>query len=117
MVVKERSSELCRRFARRVQSPSKAPSDTALTVDCHQRLHFKAAVAAFTASGIVRDVIHEFKYDRQIHLRHLVARWLRVALDDERLRDCQFDVMVPVPLHPGAATGTRFDRPACLRNY
>src|SRR5262249_55982024 len=57
-------------------------------------------VAAYRGHGIVRDVIHEFKYNRQIHLRHLVGRWLRTALDDERLHECEFDIIVPVPLHP-----------------
>jgi ComF family protein len=66
----------------------------------HRTIHFDAAIAAYRGRGIVRDVIHEFKYNRQVHLRHLVARWLRAALDDERLRDHQFDVIVSVPLHP-----------------
>src|SRR5246127_2265914 len=66
----------------------------------HRTIYFDAAVAAYRGRGIVRDVIHEFKYNRQIHLRHLVARWLRAALDDERLRDCNFDLIVSVPLHP-----------------
>jgi ComF family protein len=29
-----------------------------------------------------------------------VARWLCAAFDDERLRGRQFDIIVPVPLHP-----------------
>ena len=66
----------------------------------HRTIYFDAAVAAFRGRGIVREVIHEFKYNRQIHLRHLVGRWLCAALDDERLRNHQFDVIVPVPLHP-----------------
>jgi ComF family protein len=33
-------------------------------------------------------------------LRHLVARWLCAAFDDERLRGREFDIIVPVPLHP-----------------
>src|SRR5215813_12256778 len=45
----------------------------------HRKIYFDAAVAAYRGRGIVRDVIHEFKYNRQIHLRHLVARWLRAA--------------------------------------
>jgi ComF family protein len=57
-------------------------------------------VAAYRGRGIVRQIIHDFKYGRQIHLRHLVARWLFAALDDERLRGRQFDIIVPVPLHP-----------------
>jgi len=66
----------------------------------YRTIHFEAAVAAYRGRGIVRDVIHEFKYNRQIHLRHLVGRWLRAALDDERLHECEFDIIVPVPLHP-----------------
>ena len=66
----------------------------------HRTIYFDAAVAAYRGRGIVRQIIHEFKYGHQIHLRHLVARWLNAALDDERLRGRRFDVIVPVPLHP-----------------
>lgn len=65
----------------------------------HRTIHFEAAVAAYRGRGIVRHVVHEFKYGRQIHLRYLVARWLHDALQDERVRDRSFDVIVPVPLH------------------
>jgi len=64
--------------------------------------------------GIVRDVIHEFKYNRQMHLRHLVARWLRAALDDERLRDFRFAVIVPVPLHPARQRERGFNQASLL---
>jgi ComF family protein len=82
------------------------PFDGAITgvftcANCaHRRIYFDAAVAAYRGRGIVREVIHEFKYGRRIHLRHLVARWLRSALDDERLLGRCFDVIIPVPLHP-----------------
>src|SRR5947207_11580291 len=66
----------------------------------HHVLHFEAAVSAYRSRGIVRHVILNFKYGRQVHLRHLVARWLLAAFDDERLRRRQFDIIVPVPLHP-----------------
>jgi competence protein ComFC len=65
----------------------------------HRTIHFDAAVSAYRGRGMVREIIHEFKYARQIHLRRLVARWLHAALDDERLRGRRFDVVVPVPLH------------------
>jgi ComF family protein len=65
----------------------------------HRTLYFEAAVAAYRGRGIVRHVVHEFKYERQIHLRHLLARWLHPALEDERIRNRSFDVIVPVPLH------------------
>jgi ComF family protein len=65
----------------------------------HRTIYFDATVSAYRGRGIVRQIIHEFKYGRQIHLRHLVARWLHAALDDERLRGSRFDIIVPVPLH------------------
>ncbi len=116
MVVKQRSAALCRLFARHVQSPSKARSTLRLRcANCaHRTIHFDAAVAAYRGRGIVRDVIHEFKYNRQIHLRHLVARWLRAALDDERLRIHQFDVIVPVPLHPARQRERGFNQASLL---
>ena len=80
----------------------------------HRTIHFDAAVAVYRGRGIVRDVIHEFKYNRQMHLRHLVARWLRAALDDERLSDYSFDVMVPVPLHPARQRERGFNQASLL---
>src|SRR5438552_8059412 len=66
----------------------------------HRKLYFEAAVAAYRSRGVVRLVVHQFKYGHEMHLRHVVAQWLRAALDDDRLRGRHFDVIVPVPLHP-----------------
>src|SRR6267142_6120276 len=83
----------------------------------HRTIHFDAAVAAYRGRGIVRDVIHEFKYNRQIYLRHLIASWLRAALDDERLRDHHFDAIVPVPLHPAKQRERGFNQAALLAEW
>ena len=80
----------------------------------HRTIYFDAAVAAYRGRGIVRDVIHEFKYNRQMHLRHLVARWLRAALDDKRLADHTFDVTVPVPLHPARQRERGFNQASLI---
>ena len=89
-------------FVNNALSRSKALSPASFTcANCaHRTIYFDAAVAAYRSRGIVRQIIHDFKYARQVHLRHLVARWLCAALDDERLRDVSFDLIVPVPLHP-----------------
>src|SRR5947199_3629102 len=99
------------------------PFDGAITTvfacaNCaHRVLHFDAAVAAYRARGIARHVILNFKYGRQIHLRHLVARWLVAAFDDERLRDRCFDVIVPVPLHPARQRERGFNQAALLAEW
>ena len=80
----------------------------------HRMIYFDAAVSAYRGRGIVREIIHEFKYGRQIHLRHLVARWLYSALDDDRLRGSQFDVIVPVPLHATRSRERGFNQASLL---
>src|SRR5436309_8935596 len=70
-----------------------AITGTFICANCaHRTIHFDAAVAAYRSRGIVRQIIHDLKYGRQMHLRHLVIRWLAAALEDPRLRGRQFDV-------------------------
>ena len=78
-----------------------AIAPTSTCANCaHRIIHFDTAVAAYRSRGIVREILHPFKYRRQIYLRHLAARWLCAALEDERLRGRCFHLIVPVPLHP-----------------
>jgi ComF family protein len=99
------------------------PFDGAITTtfacaNCaHRRLYFEAAVSAYRARGIVRHVILNFKYGKQIHLRHLVARWLVAAFDDARLRERRFDVIVPVPLHPARERERGFNQAELLAEW
>ena len=103
-------------FCETCSEPFEGSINTAFScANCaHRTIHFEAAVAAYRGRGIVREVIHEFKYRGQIHLRYLVARWLRAALDDERLRDQQFDIIVPVPLHPARQRERGFNQAGLL---
>ncbi|MFN2508616.1 MAG: double zinc ribbon domain-containing protein [Chthoniobacterales bacterium] len=66
----------------------------------HRTLHFESAVSAFRSRGVVRKIVHEFKYGKQAHLKYPVAEWLAEALVDPRLEGRRFDALVPVPLHP-----------------
>src|SRR5256885_80550 len=99
------------------------PFDGAITTtfscaNCaHRTLYFDAAVSAFRSRGIIRHVMLNFKYGRQIHLRHLVARWLVAAFDDERLRERCFDAIVPVPLHPARQRERGFNQAALLAEW
>src|SRR6266496_500750 len=79
----------------------------------HRTIHFDAAVAAYRSRGIVRELIHDFKYRRQIYLRHLVARWLCSAMNDERLRARGFNIIIPVPLHPARQRERGFNQNRC----
>jgi len=60
---------------------------------------FDCAVAPFWAGGVVRHVVHQYKYGGKRHLGVLLSEWLVEGWRDERLRDPPVDLLVPVPLH------------------
>jgi competence protein ComFC len=103
-------------FCERCSEPFEGSMSSAfICANCaHRAIYFDAAVAAYRSRGIVREIIHEFKYARQTHLRYLIAQWLRAALDDERLREISFDLIVPVPLHPARQRERGFNQASLL---
>lgn len=92
-----------------------AISETFTCANCgHRELHFECAVAAYRSRGVVRKVLHDFKYNHQRQLRHPLAHWLSGALDDPRLAGRHFDVIVPVPLHSARQRERGFNQAALL---
>jgi competence protein ComFC len=79
-----------------------------------QTLHFDAAVAGYRARGLVRRLIHEFKYHHRLYLRHVIGDWLAVVLEDPRIDPKRFDAIVPVPLHPAKRRERGFNQAALL---
>lgn len=116
--------EPCSRKAPRIQSPFCAKcsepfygaiTDSFSCANCsHRVLHFDSAVASYRSRGIVRKLVHEFKYGKQLHLRHPVADWLVETLDDPRLQGRRFDIVVPVPLHPARKRERGFNQAELL---
>jgi competence protein ComFC len=116
--------DTCRGRAPRIVSPFCAkcsePFSGAITqvfrcANCeHRILHFDAAVAAYRSRGLVRKLVHEFKYGRQRHLRHPVARWLYETMNDARLLGRPFDLIVSVPLHPARERERGFNQATLL---
>jgi len=80
----------------------------------HRALEFVAAVSAYSSRGIVRFMIHQFKYSRQLHLRHPISAWLLEAMNDSRMREQRFDFVVPVPLHPARLRERGFNQAELL---
>jgi ComF family protein len=79
--------------------------------NCEDReFHFTASVSRYRARGVVRDLIHRFKYGREFYLRHQIAAWAAAGLEDERLKSQHFDALVPVPLHPARFREREFNQ-------
>jgi ComF family protein len=116
--------EGCRRKAPRITAPfcakcsepfSGAITQTFSCANCeHRALHFDSAVAAYRSRGLVRKLVHAFKYGRQRHLRHPLGEWLGETMRDPRLRGRSFDLVVPVPLHPARERERGFNQAALL---
>jgi competence protein ComFC len=68
--------------------------------NCHERtLHFRSARAAVVASGVVREVLHGYKYRRGLWFESFLSRLL-VEAATPCLAGAGWDALVPVPLHP-----------------
>ena len=50
--------------------------------------------------GVVRELIHRFKYGGETWLAGSLGEFLRQGLRDSRLIHKPFDAVIPVPLHP-----------------
>lgn len=116
--------ETCREEVPRVESPSceicshplhGAIDETFACVNCRGRkFHFRFAVARFRSRGVVRDLIHRFKYRGQYFIRHPLSEWLMEALEDPRLAGWEYDLLAPVPLHPARRRERGFNQSRVL---
>ncbi len=69
--------------------------------NCEDRaLAFDCVVSMYPAKGVLRELIHRFKYGGHFHLRRVLAEFLMDAMQDSRLQATPVDCLVPVPLHP-----------------
>lgn len=84
-------------------------------MNCGDReLAFDFATAAYRSRGVVRELIHQFKYNRQMHLRHMLARMLREGFRDSRMGAIKLDAIIPVPLHPARRRAREFNQAEVL---
>jgi ComF family protein len=102
--------EPCKATAPRIQTPfcrcCSRPFDGAIDGEfccpnCEDRaLAFDCVVSIYQAKGVLRDLIHRFKYGGHFHLRRVLTEFLLEAMQDSRLKETPIDCLVPVPLHP-----------------
>lgn len=65
------------------------------------KLHFECSISAYRAEKTVRELIHRFKYQHELHLSGLLGHLLQKTLHDPRLAAADMSqwTLVPVPLH------------------
>ncbi len=78
-------------------------------------LAFDFAVGAYRNEGLVRDLVHRFKYEREHHLCAPLGRLLADVMEEERLAGGDEDwLVVPVPLHPRRLRERQYNQAAEL---
>jgi ComF family protein len=64
-------------------------------------LHFDHAIAGYRARGVARDLVHDLKYGRRLHVLPTLGELLVRGIEDPRIRETDEPwLLVPVPLHP-----------------
>ncbi|NJK90363.1 MAG: ComF family protein [Blastochloris sp.] len=64
-----------------------------------RRWHISRARAAYRAEGAVRELIHEFKYNKEFHHLPQLTSWLEEGFERFYAEE-SWDALVPVPLYP-----------------
>ncbi len=68
--------------------------------NCSDRtLGFDFSMGAYRSEGLIRELMHKFKYSGEIHLARLFGTCLQRAFENERYCNKKW-IVVPVPLHP-----------------
>jgi competence protein ComFC len=75
---------------------------------------YDCVVSRYQAKGVLRDLIHRFKYGRQYYLRRVLADYLLEAMGDRRILSVPPDCIVPVPLHPTRLRERGFNQATAL---
>lgn len=77
-----------------------------------RRLEFEFAVAACHAEGAMRELVHQFKYERRLHLRGALASLMLRVLEEPRLAGENLAewLLVPVPLHRSREAEREFNQ-------
>jgi ComF family protein len=99
----------CRQGVRPIQAPfcerCGLPFEGEITTrfecgNCREmEVHFSSARAAVSAQGVALDVIHRYKYHRALWFEPFLADLL-IQQAVPQLAGAQWDLIVPVPLHP-----------------
>lgn len=77
------------------------------------RFHFEYARSAVLATGVALDIIHRYKYKQAVWFEPLLGRLLVAAAASDLTAE-QWDIIVPVPLHPARERERGFNQAARL---
>lgn len=92
-------------------------SDTFKCSNCHEmNLKFDFAQSAVVANDLIREVIHRYKYNRELWFEPFLGELLLKAMRD-RVKSMTWDALVPVPLYPVKLREREFNQSTRLSQW
>lgn len=82
-----------------------------------QRLHFDRAFSPFAYEGVIKELIHEFKYKNKDYLGRTLSQPMIDFIREYNLPMDDIDFIVPIPLHKAKWREREFNQAAILGNY
>jgi ComF family protein len=73
------------------------------------KLHFRFARSAVIANPLILQVVHRYKYNRALYFESFLADLL-IRQAAPSLQNAQWDLIVPVPLHPAKEREREFNQ-------
>jgi len=82
----------------------------------HQ-LHFDRAFSPCVYDGPIKELIHQFKYQKKDYLGPLIAGFMVEFIREYRIPLDSFDLVIPVPLHPARLREREFNQALILSDH
>ncbi|MDI6605736.1 MAG: ComF family protein [Candidatus Omnitrophota bacterium] len=81
------------------------------------RLHFDRAFAPCVYEGVIRELIHEFKYNGKDYLGRPLSRLMSDFIKEYELPMNEIDYIIPVPLHKARLREREFNQAEILSEF
>ncbi|MCM8780301.1 MAG: ComF family protein [Candidatus Omnitrophica bacterium] len=80
-------------------------------------LHFDRAFSPCVYEGVIKDLIHKFKYKNKDYLGHLLSRPMIEFIKEYNIDLGMIDLIIPIPLHRTKLREREFNQALILSNY
>lgn len=82
-----------------------------------QKLHFDRAFSPCVYEGVIKELIHEFKYKSKDYLGQTLSRLMIEFIKEYNLPIDWIDLIVPIPLHKTRLREREFNQAQILSNH
>jgi len=111
--IKRNSPPFCHRCGRHLEKPTRN-----ICPDCvRKQLHFDRAFSPCVYEGVIKELIHAFKYQGKDYLGATLSRLMVEFIEDYNVPMVLLDLIVPIPLHKTRLREREFNQAGILSNH